>query len=215
MYPKGIGGYLRGGEKFIIYLARMSNKKEFLSYFLRNLLKGFIYLLVLIGLIVLIKSTFKTPYDKIEHLVSDNYLLMLIIFLISEFFVGIIPPELFMIWTLDNPWYYYLLVLTFMTFFSLLAGWLNYCLGCFISKRAFFMNLARKRFKLEKYQKHFDRYGSGLIIVAALTPMPFALISLLTGTLSYPQKKYLIFASFRIIRFVVYGILVWNLGEAI
>lgn len=193
----------------------MSDKKDFYNYFSQNLIRGFIYLLVLIGLIVLIKSTFKTPYDKIEHMVSDSYMLMLIIFLTSEFFVGIIPPELFMIWTIDDPWHYYVLAVTFMTFFSLLAGWLNYRLGRFISEREFFMNLARKRFKLRKYQKRFDQYGSGLIIVSALTPLPFALISLLTGTLSYPQRKYLLFASFRIIRFVVYGILVWNLGGVI
>ncbi len=193
----------------------MSDRRDFYNYFSQNLIKGFIYLVVLIGLIVLIKSTFKTPYDKIEHLVSDSYMLMLIFFLISEIFVGILPPELFMIWTLDDPWYYYVLAITFMTMFSLFAGWLNYRFGRFISEREFFMNLARKRFKLKKYQKRFDQYGSGLIIVSALTPLPFALISLLTGTLAYPQRKYLIFASFRVIRFVVYGILVWNLGGVI
>ena len=193
----------------------MSDKRDFYNYFSQNLIKGFIYLVVLIGLIVLFKSTFKTPYDKIEHLVSDSYLLMFIIFLVSEVFVGILPPELFMIWTLDDPWYYYLTAVTCMTLVSLFAGWLNYRLGRYISEREFFMNLAVKRFKLNKYQKRFDQYGSGLIIVSALTPLPFALISLLTGTLSYPQLRYLIFASFRIIRFVVYGILVWNLGGVI
>lgn len=206
-------GYIRSGRFSCGPL--MSNKRDFYNYFSRNLIKGFVYLLVLIGLIVLFKSLFKSQYDAIEHLVSDSYLLMLIIFLISEIFVGIIPPELFMIWTIDDPWYYYTLAVTFMTLFSLLAGWINFRIGRAISKKEFFLNLFKKRLRLKKYQQRYDQYGGGMIIVAALTPLPFALISLLTGTLSYPQRKYFIFASFRIIRFVVYGILIWNLHGVI
>ena len=193
----------------------MSDKRDFYNYFSQNLIKGFIYLAVLIGLIVLVKSLFKSQYDAIEHAVSDSYPVMFVIFLISEFFVGIIPPELFMAWNLDEPWYYYVLAVTVMTFVSLFAGWLNYRLGMFISTKEYFMDLFKRRFKLDKYKKRYEQYGSGIIIVAALTPLPFALISLLTGTLSYPQRKYLIFASFRIIRFVVYGIVIFNLGGVI
>lgn len=191
------------------------NKRDFYKYFYRNLLKGVVYLIVLIILIVLFKSSFKNQYDIIEHAVSDSYYLMFLIFLVSEMFVGILPPELFMIWAIDDPWDYYITAVSTMTMVSLFAGWLNYRIGRTLGKREFLMNFFEKRLKLNKYQKRYDQYGSGLIIVAALTPLPFSLISMLTGTLSYPQKKYLIFASFRIIRFVVYGIIIWNLEGVI
>ncbi len=158
---------------------------------------------------------FKNQYDALEHAVSDSYYLMFLIFLVSEFFVGILPPELFMIWSTDDPWHYYVTAVTTMTMVSLFAGWLNYRLGRVISKKEFFLNFFKKRLRLEKYQKRYEQYGSGIIIVSALTPLPFSLVSLLTGTLSYPQKRYFIFASFRIIRFVVYGIIVWNLEGVI
>lgn len=206
--------YIRHNRKYGCTI-EMSEKRDFYNYFSQNLIKGFIYLLVLIGLIVLFKSLFRSQYDAIEHYVSDSYMFMLIIFLTSEIFVGIIPPELFMVWTIDDPWYYYTSAVTFMALFSILAGWINYRIGLVISSKEFFMNLFKKRLKLDKYKQRYEQYGSGLIIVAALTPLPFALISLLTGTLSYPQRKYLIFASFRILRFVVYGILIWNLGGMI
>lgn len=202
-------------ENCLLLMSEKSEKQDFYNYFSRNLIRGFVYLLVLIGLIVLFKSLFKNQYDALEHQVSDNYVLMMGIFLISEIIVGILPPELFMIWSIDDPGFAYTFIVIFMALFSILAGWINYRLGKFISKKEFFMNLFKKRLRLKKYQQRYEQYGSGLIIVSALTPLPFALISLLTGTLDYPQKKYLVFASFRIIRFVVYGILIWNLEGVI
>lgn len=191
------------------------NKREFYSYFSRNLIKGFLYLIVLVAAIILFKSYFKSQYDALEYAVSDSYYLMFLIFLVSEFFVGILPPELFMIWSSDDPIDYYITAVTTMTMVSMFAGWLNFRLGKSIGKKEFFLNFFKKRFKLKKYQKRYEQYGSGIIIVSALTPLPFSLVSLLTGTLDYPQKRYLIFASFRIIRFLVYGIIVWNLEGVI
>ncbi|MGK0489546.1 MAG: membrane protein YqaA with SNARE-associated domain [Candidatus Endobugula sp.] len=95
-----------------------------------------------------------------------------------------------------------------------MAGLFNFWLGKKISTRPFFNKiLMKKRFR--KYQKQYEQYGGGLIIVAALTPIPYALICLLTGSLSYPVRKFLIFSSFRILRFLVYGLIIWNLGGMI
>jgi len=191
------------------------SKKDFYNYFSRNLIRGFAYLVVLIVLVILFKSYFKTQYDYLEHTVSDNYYLMFFIFLLSELFIGILPPELFMIWSSDDPVTYYITAVTTMTFVSLFAGWINYRFGLYVGEKEVFLNLFSKRFRLAKYRKRYDEYGAGLLIVAAVTPLPFALISLLTGTLRYPQKKYLIFSSFRIIRFVIYGFIIWEIHGVI
>lgn len=190
-----------------------NKKKEFYSYFSRNLIKGFIYLLVLIGLLIVFKSLFKTQYDTIEHWVSDDYPLMLFIFLVSEILVGIIPPELFMIWSIDDPINVYTIIIIVMSVLSLGAGWINFGVGKVISTKDFFHRFFDRR--LKKYQQRYDQYGAGFIIVAALTPLPFALISLVTGSMDYPIKKYLIYSSFRILRFVAYGIVIWHLEGVI
>lgn len=190
-----------------------NKKKEFYSYFSRNLIKGFIYLLVLIGLLIVFKSLFKTQYDTIEHWVSDDYPLMLFIFLVSEILVGIIPPELFMIWSIDDPINVYTIIIIVMSVLSLGAGWINFGVGKVISTKDFFHRFFDRR--LKKYQQRYDQYGAGFIIVAALTPLPFALISLVTGSMDYPIKKYLIYSSFRIVRFVTYGIVIWHLEGVI
>ena len=184
-------------------------KKGFYNYFTKNLIKGFLYLAVLVLAIILFKSYFQEQHDAIEHWVSDDYGLMLIIFLISEIFVGILPPELFMIWSIDDPIMVYAGIVATMTVISLFAGWVNYWVGKKISTKKFFHRIFKRR--LRKFQRRYEQYGGGFIIVAALTPLPFSLISLFTGSMSYPAKKYFIYSSFRILRFVVYGIIVWQL----
>ena len=190
-----------------------SSKKDFYNYFSQNLIKGFVYLIVLIGLLILFKSYFKTQYDTIEHWVSDDYLLMLVIFLISEILIGILPPELFMIWSIDDPGHVYTIIVIVMALLSIGAGWINFGIGKVISSKDFFDRFFNKR--LKKYQQRYDQYGAGFIIVAALTPLPYSLISLVTGSMDYPIRKYLIYSSFRILRFVVYGIVIWNLEGVI
>ncbi|PIQ49997.1 MAG: hypothetical protein COW03_02245 [Cytophagales bacterium CG12_big_fil_rev_8_21_14_0_65_40_12] len=190
------------------------DNKDFYNYFSQNLIKGFIYLAALIVLIVLFKNYFKNQYDVIEHWVSDDYVLMLVIFLTSEIFVGLLPPELFMIWSIDDPGLVYAIIIMAMAIISLFAGLINYWIGKEISTKAFFKRIFLKK-RLKKYQKQYDQYGGGLIIVAAITPIPYALICLLTGSLSYPIRKFLIFSSFRLLRFIVYGLVIWNLEGVI
>lgn len=186
-------------------------KRDFYNYFSQNLIKGFVYLLLLIAALVLAKRYFSEQYDLIEHWVSDDYWLMFLIFLISEVFVGILPPELFMAWTKDDPALLYEWVIIAMSLLSIGAGWINFYFGNKIGEMAYFKRFFGK--KLKKYRKRYDEYGAGIIIVAALTPLPFALISLIAGSLSYSSKKYLIFSSFRILRFVVYGLIIWNVSS--
>ena len=183
--------------------------KDFYNYFSQNLIKGFLYVAGLVIVIFFVKKYFNQQYETIEHWVSDDYWLMFLIFLVSETLVGILPPELFMIWTKDDPAILYEWVIIAMTILSLTAGWINFYFGYVISEMSYFQRFFGKR--IEKYKKRFEEYGGGIIVVAALTPLPFSLISLITGSLAYPRKKYLLYSSFRILRFVIYGLIIWNL----
>jgi len=188
-----------------------SQSRDFYNYFSQNLIRGFIYLAILITALILAKKYFTSQYDAIEHWVSDDYWLMFLIFLVSEIFVGILPPELFMAWTKDDPALLYEWVIIVMSILSIGAGWINFYFGHLISEWKLFQRFFGKR--LIKYRQRYDQYGGGIIVVAALTPLPFALISLIAGSFSYPTRKYLIYSSFRILRFVVYGFIIWNLSS--
>jgi len=88
------------------------------------------------------------------------------------------------------------------------AGIAGFLFGNYLTKTITFRYI-RKRF-LSKYQVLLNKYGAFLILVAALTPLPYSAISMLVGSFHYPMSKYLFWASSRFIRYAVYGFVIWE-----
>ena len=63
---------------------------------------------------------------------------------------------------------------------------------------------------LGKYETFLRKFGGFLIIVAALTPLPFSGICILVGSVKFNYKKFMLFSSFRFLRFFAYGYIVWQ-----
>ena len=155
-----------------------------------------------------------------EFIITDNqdvwlerfYSKPLIIYLIytgSEIFFGIFPPEIFMLWAYHKgDTLHYFLNLTFFAGVSYGAGYLAFLVGRFLRRVVFFRYLGRKFFT--KYWPLFRKYGSFLIIVAALTPLPWSTISMLIGSTEYRMSRYVYLALFRLLRFAIYGILIFQ-----
>src|SRR5690606_3564245 len=132
-----------------------------------------------------------------------------LIYIGSEFFFGIIPPELFMIWAVKKGSVaYYFLNLTFFGIASYLLGYLNFLIGKFLYKRVFF-RYVRIKF-LKTLWPQLKKYGIFLIIVAALTPLPWSATCLLVGSAGYPGERFLRYSLFRILRFAVYGYVIFQ-----
>lgn len=135
--------------------------------------------------------------------------LVYFIYIGSEFFFGIIPPELFMIWAFnkaDIP--HYILNVGFFAIVSYSLGYVNFLIGQFLYKRVIFRYF-RKRFFQETWPQ-LRKYGLFLIIVAAVTPLPWSAVCLLVGSAGYPSKRFLLYALARILRFIVYGYIVYQ-----
>ena len=114
-----------------------------------------------------------------------------------------------MIWAVNKAdTLHYILNVGFFAAVSYIMGYIAFLIGQFFYKREFF-----KRFKktmLKEQWPLLKRYGLFLIIVAALTPIPWSAVSLLVGSASYPSKRYLKYALFRLLRFVVYGYIIFQ-----
>jgi len=180
------------------------------KFLLSNGLKGIIWLAVLlVGYYLFDKLVIsKNPELWLERFYSQPGLIYLIYFG-SELFFGIIPPELFMIWAYnksDIP--HYILNVTFFAAVSYALGYINFLFGQFLYKRVIFRYL-RKRFFSETLPQ-LKKYGLFLIIVAAMTPVPWAAVCLMVGSAGYPAKRFLLYALFRILRFFVYGYIVFQ-----
>lgn len=184
-----------------------SNKINFL---LKNLFRGLIYTLIIAGLFIFFKEYF---IDNNKELwlqrFYSNPTLIYLIYIGSEVFFGIIPPEFFMIWAYNKAdLIHYLINLGFFAGVSYGAGVLGFIIGRFLRKAVVFRYMSGKF--LSNYWSLFRKYGSVLIIAAALTPLPWAAISILVGSTEYPMKKYLYFALFRILRFIAYGYIIYQ-----
>lgn len=129
------------------------------------------------------------------------------LFFLSEISIGFITPELLIVWadeTLKPRW-----MLTILASLSYLAGIIGYFLGQFWRTRAFVRN-----FLLERYKETFaqlNRFGGLLIILAALTPLPYPIVSQLSGMNDYPFQKFALLTLVRFLRFAIYGALLYNL----
>ena len=187
----------------------MGNLQEKSLFLIRNLIRGFIWLGVILGLFVIFKKYVDINYVKWLAPVYERPLLIFLIFTASEIIIGIIPPEIFMLWGLRNGiliQYIYIIIL--LASISYLAGIIGYLFGSFLDTTRIYRYL-RRRF-LSKSQRLLNTYGLYLIRVAALTPLPFSGISMLVGSVKYPFRKYIFYSATRFIRFGLYGWIIWE-----
>lgn len=181
------------------------------GFLLRNLGKGLLWLAILIVAFIFIRQNINLSFQERLEPFFENTFLILSIYSLSEILFGIIPPELFMLWALrtDHILDYSLYNLLFAAI-SYLAGFIGYLFGAYLQTTIYF-RYARKRF-LGKYHSLLQKYGVFLILVAALTPLPFSAISMLVGSLHYPMRRYLLWALSRFLRFAVYAFIIWEVG---
>ncbi len=186
----------------------MSDQKK-LWFFVRNLTRGFLALFIVVGGFVLLKDRVDLDYFQWLAPVYEQPLLVYLIYSASELLFGIIPPEIFMIWALRfEELTSYLLNIGALAVISYLAGVLGYLIGNYLNHTRFYTYFRRRVFG--HYERYFQSFGAFLIIVAALTPLPFSGVSMLIGSVNFPAKKYLVYATTRFIRFFAYGYVVWQ-----
>lgn len=186
------------------------SKLSKIKFLVVNLLKGAVWMLILAGFYWLFSEyVFKeNPQLWIARFYS-NPLLIYSIYIGSEIFFGLFPPEIFMIWAFNKgDLVLYCWNVTFFAAVSYGAGLLAFLAGRYLRRVLLFRFLGRKFFS--KYWPLVRKYGAFLIAVAALTPVPWATICLLIGSTEYRFPRFLLFALVRILRFILYGIIVYQ-----
>lgn len=186
---------------------RLSSRMKFL---LRNGLRGLIWLAVLLIAYFFFEKIVisRNPDVWIERFYAQPEIIYLI-YVASEFFFGIIPPELFMIWAVNkaNIAHYFYNV-AFFAIASYVLGYVTFLIGQFLHKHVTFRYIRLKFFK--DIGPKLKKYGLFLIIVAALTPLPWSAVSMLVGASGYPAKRFLRYALFRLLRFALYGFIIFQ-----
>lgn len=184
-------------------------EKGFFKYIGRSLMLIFL-IYVLVVLIVFLTGKYLVDFNSfftgiIERL-SDRFVVLL--FFLSESFTGMIPVDLFVIWTqkFESP----LLWLALLGILSYTGGVISYGIGRWISQRPRIRAFTERR--LSNYIRFVRKWGGAFIIIAALFPFtPFSLVVIAITLFHYPFRNFLLFALARLFRFVLQGFIFFDL----
>ncbi|MEC3908100.1 VTT domain-containing protein [Tamlana sp. 2201CG12-4] len=127
-------------------------------------------------------------------------------FFVSETFLGLVPPEIFIAWAdkMVHSW----LFLGVLAILSYGGGLLAYWMGRYITKLPSVHNYLEV--KMEKQLKNSKKWGGFLIVVGALLPLPFSISCIAAGIIKFPFKNVVIYGSLRLLRFAIYGLIIFN-----
>ncbi|MFH0842420.1 MAG: short-chain dehydrogenase [Bacteroidota bacterium] len=163
-----------------------------------------IWFLIMVPLVLLLKYLIDLE-PVFRYITEDlpNYLVW-VVFLVSESFLGLMPPDIFIIWAgkFDST----LLIITLLGILSYIGGIISYYIGHWLSITPKIKAYSERA--LNKYIVLSRKWGGAFIIISSLFPFsPFSMIVIAVSLLRYPFKLYLFFGVSRILRFIVQGIL--------
>lgn len=132
---------------------------------------------------------------------------VLIFFLLSEALLGLVPPDLFIIWgkQFSDAW----LIIVLLGVLSYAGGTLSFFIGRRISRVPRIEKYIRKKYGLQ-----FDQlklWGGPLVLLAALFPIPYSPICLGAGVIGYKFRDLMAWGLFRVLRFPLYALLLFQL----
>jgi len=202
------GGFLRRRRLQFYYFKRTG----FYTEVGKSLFNFILLLAVIVGLFLIAEKTIIDIDEVFNYLV--HHVARWLVFLVAfgaEILLGLIPSDLFIIWSegLPHPW----LALTILAVMSYLAGIITFGFGKLIRKNKKVNDYFTMRF--EKHIRNTKKWGGWLVAAAALTPLPFTLIMVVIGMMNYPVKRMLLWSSLRIPRYYLMGLIYYhtiNLG---
>ena len=184
-------------------------ERGFFKYIGRNLLLILSVYAMVIFIVFLVGKylvDFNSLFGGIIERLSNSFVILL--FFASESFTGMIPVDLFVVWTQKFasplPW------LALLGVLSYIGGVISYGIGKWIATRPRIKAFSER--KLTNYMDFVHKWGGAFIVIAALLPFtPFSLVVIAVTLFKYPFRLFLLFALARLVRFVLQGIFFFDL----
>lgn len=178
-------------------------------FFVKNLTRGLLWLGAIIVAFILFNHYVDIETSAYLMSLGDNPGIIFLIYFLSEIIVGIIPPEMFMMWSLElTQGRNYILDVSLLASISYLAGTSTYYFGRYFHQTVPYRYLRRRY--LQKFEGKVQQFGGFLLFVAAITPVPYSGICMLMGAVNYSQRNFFLITIFRLVRFAVYGYIMWK-----
>lgn len=179
----------------------------FYRFIWENTKKALLPILLFIVVLLFINYRVMSINDMLLYITNNlSDTLIFTVFFISESFLGLLPPDIFIAWTKnsESP----LLYLTFLAFLSFSGGVFSYYFGRTLLLIPKINNYLEGR--MTKHIQNMQKWGGLLIAVGALLPLPFAMACLAAGMIRFSERYFFLFASLRFLRFVIYGYAIYS-----
>ena len=180
---------------------------QFYSFIKSTAFKGAIVAIIFILLLLFVDSFIVDIGSLLTNLVETcSPLVILSVFLLSESFLGLLPPEIFIAWASKSSNSY--LNLFLLSSISYIGGIISY----FIGNRLFLIPSVKDHIEL-KIAKHIinlRKWGGIFVFLGAVSPIPHSIVSMACGLIKYNFKYYLLWSLFRFIRFLLYALVIFQ-----
>ena len=184
-------------------MSNNTNRSFLKKYIVQNIFWTIIALSLVVVANILINKYAGGYFNDIAQKVSGNYTITGLAFFISEILIGIFPAELFMMIYQSKGWSEYFLIVLILGIISSLCGFIAFSAGRYFNDAKIARMVVLKR-KFKKYGDLFLKYGWVIILLAASTPLPFAMVSFVTGYFEFSPYTYLkLVVPVRIARFFI------------
>ena len=186
----------------------LRRNKVRLAFFFKNFLKGLLFFAIALAFYKAVFSYLDLSALKEEITFALPSTIVFILFFLSEVILGIIPPELFMIWAITSkPLIVYPIYVFVFSIISYLAGFIAFLFGKYLHRTWLYDFM--KKYVIGKYERKISVFGWLVIVVAAITPLPFSATSAVVGAVGFDRKKFHLYALARFIRYAIYGFFIW------
>jgi membrane protein YqaA with SNARE-associated domain len=195
---------MKRGHVYHVYYRRLGAYR----FIGQNSLKLLVTLIIL-GTVVYLFNEYVLNLSHLAGYITEHFNTPTVFasFFVSEVIFGLISPEFFMAWiaTFSYKW----LWLFLLAALSYLAGIVAYFIGTKLYHLPRIHSWVDVRFR--KQFEQIKKFGGLLIVVAALTPLPFSPICMVAGVIDYSFKNFLLLTLSRIIRFAAYGAIIFGI----
>lgn len=176
--------------------------------FLKNVaIKGAITMAVIVGIVLILEYYFLDINALLETLVSTfSPLMIFLVFAVSESFLGLLPPEIFIAWSAKSQWpWIFLMVLASLSY---LGGIVSYYIGMLLHRIPQIKTYTEV--KIARHISNLRKWGGVLVFVGAMLPIPHSVVGIACGLIKYDFKYYLVWALFRYLRFIIYAFVIFK-----
>lgn len=174
----------------------------------KNIVKLLLSLGLFAGSVIFINHYLWDVESTLQYLFSHfSQWIVMAVFLASESFIGVLPPDLFILWAggLTQP-YVTVLILALCSY---AGGFVSWYTGVYLVGRPRIRQAVEVRYAGQF--ELFKKFGSLALFMAALTPLPFAPVSVAAGLTHFSARRYGLVAGVRFIRFFGYAFVIFSL----